>query len=238
MTQATGPDHNRWHDTAAAYVLGALPPAEAEAYAAHLESCPACRAEVDDLRPAATALPAAAPQVAPPGELRERVMSVVRGEAALLAAAGERGDRVAGAPARRWFGGWRLAAVAAAALLIGVAVGLGVAGLGGGERILPVRASGPARAAGARLVIDDGRAVLRASGLPAPPSGRVYQVWLQPPGGDPRPTNALFTPRADGSATVGVPGDVEGSQAVMVTAEPRGGSPAPTSAPVLVARVS
>jgi hypothetical protein len=59
-------------------------------------------------------------------------------------------------------------------------------------------------------------------------------VWLQRAGRAPEPTAALFTPRRDGSATANV-GDVQGIDKVMVSSEPRGGSPAPTTAPILVA---
>ncbi|MEA2293327.1 MAG: putative zinc-finger, partial [Solirubrobacteraceae bacterium] len=48
----------RWTDAAAVYLLHAMPDAEAAAFEAHLETCAACRAEVDDLRVAADALPA------------------------------------------------------------------------------------------------------------------------------------------------------------------------------------
>ena len=44
---STGPDHERWEDAAGTYVLGALPDDERAGYEAHLDDCPACRAEVD-----------------------------------------------------------------------------------------------------------------------------------------------------------------------------------------------
>ena len=65
---------------------------------------------------------------------------------------------------------------------------------------------------------------LVASDLPAPPSGRVYQVWLDKGGKAPEPTNALFSTRRDGSASVDVPGSLDGVKRVMVTDEPPGGS--------------
>ena len=70
--------------------------------------------------------------------------------------------------------------------------------------------------------------------MPEPARGRVYQVWLQRAGHAPEPTAALFTPRRDGSATANV-GDVAGVDKVMVSSEPLGGSPAPTTAPILIA---
>ena len=73
---------------------------------------------------------------------------------------------------------------------------------------------------------EEGR--LMARGLPAPPNGRVYQVWLKRDGHAPEPTAALFMPSRDGAATASVPGSMEGVDQVMVTDEPDGGSPQPT----------
>ncbi len=56
-------------------------------------------------------------------------------------------------------------------------------------------------------------------------------------GGSPQPTDALFSVSSSGGATVAVPGGVTGARAVLVTAEPLGGSRAPTSPPVIVARL-
>ena len=46
------------HRGPCAHLLGALPPEEAAALEAHLATCAGCRAERDDLLPAATGLPA------------------------------------------------------------------------------------------------------------------------------------------------------------------------------------
>ena len=59
-------------------------------------------------------------------------------------------------------------------------------------------------------------------------------MWLKPPGGAPAPTDALFSPTRQGSASVDVPGKVSSGDQVLVTAEPAGGSAAPTSPPVIV----
>jgi anti-sigma-K factor RskA len=241
VTPLTGPDHDRWSDSAGAYVLGALPAEEADGFVLHLDGCAACRAEVGELAVAAAALPESVSPVPAPPELRERLMADVRREASLLAAAGGSADRAA-APRRerrrRW-SDWRVPALVTAALLIGLVAGLGAAGvLGGGSRTVPVAAEGAAAGAHAKLVLDGGHAVLEADHLPPPPAGRVYQVWIKPHGGPPQPTPALFVPRADGSTVVAVPGNAASAEAVMVTAEPSGGSAAPTSPPVLTATVS
>jgi hypothetical protein len=237
MTASIGAEHERWADASGAYLLGALPPEEAGAYAAHLDVCPACRAEVDHLEPAAAILPTSVIPMPAPAALRDRVMAEVRREASLLAAAGEGADRVR-APRRRardtWLR-WRLPALAVAGVLIGLAVALST--VGGGPKSVDMAATGPARGAHVRLVVEGNAATIEAEHLPAPSRGRVYQVWLKPPGGDPRPTQSLFVPRSDGTATVAVPG-TKGMEAVLVTAEPGGGSNAPTSPPVLSAEMS
>ena len=85
-------------DDAAAWVLGALPEDEERRFAAHLETCDVCRAEVAELQTVADTLPLAAPQVAPPPELKQRIMSAVRAEAAVLEAAGPQADVAPSAP--------------------------------------------------------------------------------------------------------------------------------------------
>ena len=74
-----------------------------------------------------------------------------------------------------------------------------------------------------------------AAKLPPPPAGHVYQVWLDRGGKAPEPTSALFSTRRDGTASVDVPGSLEGVRAVMVTDEPSGGSPKPTGRIILTA---
>ena len=60
---------------------------------------------------------------------------------------------------------------------------------------------------------------------------QVYQVWLKRPNQDPAPTTALFRTDANGSADVEIQrGRLKGVEQVLVTAEPDGGSMAPTSA--------
>ena len=238
---AIGPDHERWADAAGAYVLEALPDDERAAYEAHLATCRACAEEVDELRVAAEALPASVPTLAPPPALRARVMAEVEREAALLAAAGAGADRPQAAPARPPRRRWRpfaLPALVAAALLLGLVAGRLIWGGAASRTVVATLDRAQAPRASARLEIRDGRAVLVATGLPAPPRGRVYEVWTVRAGAAPRATTALFSPRRDGSATATVPGSIEGVQQVLVSAERAGGSQVPTSKPILAARTS
>jgi len=85
-------------DDAGAWVLGALPQDQEGRFAAHLETCAICRREVAELQMVADTLPLAAVQVAPPPELKDRIMSAVRAEAEVLQAAGPEADVVARGP--------------------------------------------------------------------------------------------------------------------------------------------
>ena len=65
--------------------------------------------------------------------------------------------------------------------------------------------------------------------------GQVYQAWIQR-GQTVEPTDSLFLPRRNGTATASIP-DLNGVTAVMVSAEPSGGSPQPTTAPVITVSI-
>ncbi len=217
---------------AGAWVLGALPGDEATDYAMHLRGCDACSEEVARLQTVADVLPMAAEQVEPPPALRSAVLDVVRAEAARASKQGKGAERSAG---RRW-SPRRIAAVAAAGLAVGVVGGVLVRGGDDAPRPRTVELAFAPEGARGALVVEDGHARLHVSGMPAPPDGKIYQVWKQRPGHKPDPTDALFTVSRGGSATVDVPEGVEGVEQVLVTAEPRGGSRAPTSEPVLGAQ--
>jgi anti-sigma-K factor RskA len=213
-------------ENAAAYVLGALEPAEAEAFRAHIAECAACRDEVAAYESVTEALPAAGGRYEVPGGLRRRVMREVR--ATPKTAPARRAPTVR-APTRfplAWGG-----ALAAVVVAVIVAVALSSGG-SSGTRV--IRAS----VGSAQLQIAGGRGDLVVHRLPPLPAGRIYEMWVQRGSAAPTPTGTLFSTRTNGSANVGVPGSLHGISAVMVTQERAGGSPAPTSAPVIVARVT
>jgi anti-sigma factor RsiW len=237
-------------DTVAAYLLGALAEAERRDFERHLAGCARCREDVATLRVVAEALPAAVPPVPAPAGLKERLMETVRSEADVLSAAGPAADGPAQASARRRGFTLRLsrpfALAGAAALLLGVALGFGIGSATNDEQaktqtvvqVRTVQASvTPATAprGTAVIVVRDGVATLRVRGLPAPPPGKIYEVWLLRRGAAaPSPTDALFSVSTKGSGRVALP-NVRGVEQVMVTAEPDGGSPAPTSQPFISA---
>ncbi|MBA3809610.1 MAG: hypothetical protein H0X28_14645, partial [Solirubrobacterales bacterium] len=75
------PDTGPCGDNAAPYVLGALEREDFEAFQSHLATCVVCREEVAALQLVANALPAAAPQLSAPPELKSRIMATVQSEA-------------------------------------------------------------------------------------------------------------------------------------------------------------
>jgi Anti-sigma-K factor rskA/Putative zinc-finger len=236
-----GPQHERWADAVGSYLLGALPDEERDGFLAHLEACPVCRRDVEELSIAAEALPLSVPPVAPPAALKDRIMAVVESEAELLAAASDDvaapRRRAPDRPRRGLLGRWSLrpaVALACAALLL-VAGGIGGVLLAGGDGERTVLASTTVQGASAELEVSDDGAILVARDLPEPPPGKLYQVWIKRPGVEaPEPTDVLWSTRG-GAADVAVPGSLDDVEAVLVTREPRGGSDTPSEAPIITA---
>jgi anti-sigma-K factor RskA len=223
--------HERFQGDAAAYALGALEDAEVRAFEAHLAGCERCRAELAAMQEAVAALPDTVPALAAPPALKERVMAVVGAEAAAEpprhAASGRPGAVLGG-----WLRPGRMAPALAAAAAVVLAL---VLVLGGGNSTHTYAAIVHASGARASLLRSGHAATLRVSRLPAPPEGRIYEIWLERGSQPPEPTNALFTTT---TGTVAVPGDMSGVRAVLVTDEPKPyGSRAPTRAPIIVVRL-
>ncbi|MDQ6715884.1 MAG: anti-sigma factor, partial [Actinomycetota bacterium] len=74
-----------------------------------------------------------------------------------------------------------------------------------------------------------GRAVLITSQLASAPSGKVYQLWLQDPGGG--FVSAGLLPSGS-NQTVVLDGDAAAAKGVGISVEPPGGSARPTTTPV------
>jgi len=75
-----------------------------------------------------------------------------------------------------------------------------------------------------------GRAVIVVHHMPAPPEGRVYQLWLDQPGKG--MVSAGLMPAGSSDGTLLLQGDATTATAAGITVEPTGGSSAPTSAPI------
>ena len=81
------------------------------------------------------------------------------------------------------------------------------------------------------MVTSGDSGTLQVKNLPKLEEGEVYQAWVQK-GQSVIPTDSLFTPRKDGTATTSIP-DLTDVNTVMVSAEPKGGSEQPTTAPII-----
>jgi len=223
-------DHTRYRDDVAAYLLGALNDLERQAFEGHLKGCTDCQEELERLRPAAEALPGSVQQLAPPPALKARLMAEVESEAA--PAAGE--PAVATRERRRGLlGGLRIPrlAYAAAALLLGLVIGFGVAQLGGDDsRTVSATVAKTMPDAGGSLRISDGGATLRLHDMPELSAARVYQVWIQH--GDRMVPAMTFEVGSNGRGDVDLP-SVDDAQGVFVTREARGGAQVPSENPIV-----
>jgi Anti-sigma-K factor rskA len=231
----------RREQDAAPYVLGALSEHELESYRQHLGGCVECAVEVAALQPVADSLALGVVRVDAPPDLRTRLMAVVGGEAELLHAAGHGADIV---PRRRE--GWRARlapALAAAAAALAAGLAIGALAIGGSTstvtRTQTIEAAvvAPGHHATAVLRKVGSHVVLVLTGMPAPPAGHIYEVWLERGTQAPQPTDVLFSVTHSGGGSVGVPDTLAGVSKVLVTAEPLGGSLKPTREPVIVASI-
>jgi anti-sigma-K factor RskA len=210
----------------AAYALGALDAAEAQAFRRHLETCTVCKEELASLQQVVNELPLAAPRHSAPAALRRKVMREVAADARRAGGPTPRGSFAPG----RWLVPRPLLALGVV-LLVAVGVFVAVqAGSSGGTRVLQAKVVGPGSA---QLRIVHGRGSLVLRRFAPPPAGKIYQVWVQRGERAPSPTSALFGVTASGSGDIAVPGSLKGVSVVMVTPEPPGGSTQPTHAPVI-----
>lgn len=225
-------EHDRWRDELAAYALGALEPGEDAELERHVVGCQECQAELHWLRPAVQLLPESVEQAEPPAELRSRLMEQVRSEA----------ERSPGdpSPAHSWFGRRGrgpglalrpLAGIAAVVLIVAGVAGYAISSGGsGGENAITVT-QGHSPGVTAQVVRQGETGTLRLANLHQLPRDKVLQAWVRR-GKRIVSAKALFVPNSDGTASATIE-DMHGVNTVMVTAEPRGGSVQPTSAPIV-----
>ena len=125
-----------------------------------------------------------------------------------------------------------MAAVLFAGVVVGYAVSGGDDGSGGSAQLASTTVPGKTVGGVTAVMVTSGDSgTLQAKDLPKLDEGEVYQAWVQK-GQSVQPTDSLFTPRKDGSATTSIP-DLTDVSTVMVSAEPEGGSEQPTQAPII-----
>jgi anti-sigma-K factor RskA len=239
-------DHDHRGEDIAAYLLGALEPAEAAELERHTDGCQRCQAEIRWMTPALHALPESIERLQPPPELRSRMMAEVRADAAAGDAAA-REDRRSREPsllarASNWLrdlgsgpmGRRQIAGVASAALVVLVVAGIAIGGgIGGSENGPEVRTFSTGHLPGvtATVVSKGDSGTLHLANIRQLPDDRVLEAWVQR-NGDVEPVRALFVPDRQGRAST-VIANMRDVDLVMVTSEPKGGTSAPTSSPIV-----
>jgi anti-sigma-K factor RskA len=230
------------HHLTGAYVADALPPQEELLFERHLEECSLCAAEVRELRETTARLALAAAQQPPPG-LRQQVL-------AEIGSVRQQPPPVVSLPGQRRARATWLVRVAAVIVALAIIAALGTVILRQQDRIDRLQASNTeitevisapdaqmavAKTGGASGLVVFSRernaAVFSSSGLADLPSDRVYQLWAIGPSGA---TSEGLLDYSNGRTEPAVAQSLAGAESLGVTAEPAGGSAAPTSDPVLV----
>ncbi|MCA1229484.1 MULTISPECIES: anti-sigma factor domain-containing protein [unclassified Saccharopolyspora] len=240
-----------------AYAVDALPDDERAEFEAHLDSCEDCTQEVQELREAAARL-GSAEQSAPPEALKQRVLAEI---AQTRQDPPPPADLAGHAAKRRRRYSWatRLS-VAAAAVGVALAAVFGVVAVRAQQELDAARdrmtaagtrgaeISAVLQAPDARVINTpgpegmrattvlshaQGKAMFMATGMAPPPADRAYQVWFIEPGGSATSAGMLTAAGADDTEPLiaAMPPD---TAQLGVTVEPEGGSPAPTTTPILM----
>jgi anti-sigma-K factor RskA len=211
------------HSLVAPYALDALDEDEEHSFEEHLAVCERCREELASLREAAAAMAHNAPPMAPPPELKERILAQARSE---------RPDVIPLRRRRNWTA--PLAAAATIAAAAAVVLGIWATSLSGSKDPLESVLSKPGARlvsmgpSGAVAVAPDGDAVLAVS-VGRAAAGKTYEAWVIR-GGMAKPAG-LFPGRA-GTSVVELTRPVPSGSVVAITRERAGGVPQPTTKPL------
>ncbi|EME61640.1 anti-sigma factor [Amycolatopsis decaplanina] len=225
------------HTLTGAYAVDGVPAEEAAAFKRHLRGCPACRQEVRELRETAARLGAAL-STAPPPRLREATLTQVAHTRQWppLVAAVRRAQPAKRPPVRAAL--WGAAAAAVGALVFGLVTTTTDPGndpaqqqLASVNAVLTAPDASTVKGAerGTTTVVtsrSQGKIVVLAGDLPPLAPGKAYQVWLIGASGvHSAGLLAHDGPHRTRPVLVDLPGGID---RVGITAEPAGGSPAPT----------
>ena len=249
------------HTLAGPYALSALQPGERARFERHLAVCDACAQEVCGLQEttarlaAAVAVPPAArlrervlAQAARTRQLRPVAAGPGPGTRWPWRARRAAAARRLRATLPPWA---RPAAVLAAAAFAAAAIAFGVVALDTQHSLSQAQArdhmlaavltapdakmmTAPVTGGGTATVVmshEEQALAFSTAGLPSPPAGRGYELWLMGPSGGrpaamlPRPAHGMTSPVIAAGLR---PGDM-----VELTLEPAAGAPRPTTAPIL-----
>jgi anti-sigma-K factor RskA len=217
----------------AGHALRALSSEDEERVVVHLAECERCRRRLRETEAVAASLAYSVPQVAPPPDLRDRVLAIAEPVVAAPAAEASASDppeRTIEPRRRAWWPRVSLVAVPAMALALAGMIAWNVSLRNDIESNRTNLAKGAAVAlpgVGNVVAQTDGDATLFAHLSPAP-AGKTYEAWVI------RGSVALPAGVFQGGGTVELqltqtakPGD-----RIAVTVEPAGGSKQPTTKPI------
>lgn len=237
------------HLLAGAYALDAVDDVERARFERHLQTCPQCQLEVDEMRATAAKLGEAETLPAPP-QLRDAVLSQI-------ATTPQAFPLTHMTSAERSSSRWttRLLGVAAAVLAIGLATVSTVAYqqhqqnesiTANAQLVTDVLTAPDAQVrhmpmggASSTVVMSPslGQAALVAQGVPSLPSNQTYELWTVTAAGTARPAGT-WVPSPDGTVAVPISGNLSDTAAIAVTVEPAGGSAQPTTAPIATVKMA
>lgn len=245
--------HEPYAENAAAYAMNALDPEEARAFEEHLRGCAECPTTVAEMRSVLAMLPFAVELVEPPPQIKQQLMRQIRSASATDGAAADPSPQAAPTPqptpprgtfwaslSRGTFA--RGAALASLVLVLGMAALLvrqqreldelrRVQAIVGSPRAVAESVRAGEIQAMIYAVPDSPTAYFVLDGLPRLPAGRDFQVWMLAEGGP----VSVGVHHSEGSARwfITAPRPMREYDGVGVTQEPSGGSPAPTTQPIL-----
>jgi anti-sigma-K factor RskA len=191
--------HQEWDEIAAGHALGALEPDDEQRFEAHLRTCAECRQVLADTEAVMAELALAPQQLAPPPELKARLMASIHeasdDEPRMAAVSSPdtleimraRRRSTREALAHNWV---RFAAAASVVLLAVIAAG--VWSLGGARtgdpQFVALQSTQPAAGQVVTVELLDGKAWTISTGLPAnDASSSQYVLWALPVSGNPIP---------------------------------------------------
>jgi anti-sigma-K factor RskA len=239
------------HALSGAYAVDAIDdPAERDRFERHMHRCQQCAAEVRDLTATATRLAFAASRPPPP-ELRSHVLTAVA-ETRQLSPTVELGRARARHAGRSQTGRAALIPFGFAAGCAAVAIVLLIVLISSRNQLDQVRARNtaitsvlsapdsrsvtyPTSAGGHMTIVYSLRRhamIFTSRGLPAPPPGKVYELWLI---GPPRvrPAGLLGAGQTGRAGPIVTTGVTRGDRFGM-TVEPAGGTSTPTTPSIIV----
>lgn len=213
-----------------AYAMGTAEDPERSEITAHLERhCDVCVPGVRSALATVASMSLAVKQVDPPKRLRKRIIAMVTPE-----------------PGQSWFSfglPWAVSSALAIALLV-VAIPRAVNPTETAYKEVISILNDPLTkdaafgepAARGRFFVSPGKGVVFiAAHLPKLDPGRTFEMWVIPAGGKPSPAGT-FHALADSTAVYFHQGPVNAA-AMAISVEPDGGSPQPTTTPIVVTKL-